>query len=1734
MLRATGSDAFEIIPEGGIEVTTSITDTNSNGYVKELRLSTTTLSSSLDTRIDNLSSSVVYQSETSSMTVLSSSYALTASFALNAGGGSEGRTYIHTQSSASTTWTVTHNLGEQYPAIVVFDSSDNVIVPGTITAVNDTSFTVTFPSAQTGKVSATVGGGLPFVSASFVDYVLAVNNDIPYWKGGVISGSAQIILTGTTGYSTFSSSVATTTLNIKNRVDSIEVKTGSYATTGSNLFIGTQTLSGSILPSVDNLYDLGSSTHQWRDVYISSGSLYIDGTKVISSTTQELQITTDSGQSIKILENGTDSIILQTADGDVELKSSGDGDILLDPTNGKIMLKGPVEILNGQKIQSSVGGTPVVFANDIVVSGSIELTGTIDGIDLTSFSSSANTRLTNLESSGGSLNSFTASANTRLGALETQSGSINSFTASANTRLGDLETESGSVRFDLNSHISSANGRLTSIETSTGSLNSFSSSTSTRLSSIEISTGSLNSFTSSTAGSLIAIQTSTSSLNSFTSSTAGSLIAIQTSTSSLNSFTSSTNTRLGALETSTSSLNTFSSSTNSKLTSIETSTASLNSFTSSTEGSLIAIQTSTASLNSFSSSTNTRLGVLETESGSIRTAFNSYTSSNDSTNTTQNNRLTALETSTSSLNTFSSSTNTRLGALETESGSIRTAFNSYTSSNDGTNTTQNNRLTALETSTSSLNSFSSSTNSKLTSIETSTGSLNTFSSSTNTRVGALETESGSIRTAFNNYTSSNDGTNTTQNSRLTSLEGKTGSYATTGSNTFIGDQTITGSLFISQNLIVGGSSSINFVSQSTLNIGTNLITVNAQNPGTRFGGLAVIDSGSSPTVSGSMLFDSINDQWIFVHQAIAGSPTTSSVVLMGPESFNSLGSEIYPTTNRVVKSINSEHLGDSNISDTGTKVSINSNTEITGTFVATGTALVSGSAQISFNGITDKPTLVSGSSQITFLSISSIPSGLVSGSSQVLNGSGVWSGSAQLPSGTVSGSSQVLNGSGVWSGSAQLPAGVVSGSSQVLNGSGVWSGSAQLPSGVVSGSSQITYSSISGIPTGIVSGSSQVSFGGISGVPSGLVSGSSQVAFGSLSGLPSGIVSGSSQISFGSISGVPSGLVSGSSQVAFGSLSGLPSGLVSGSSQISFGSISNIPSGLVSGSSQISFGSISGLPPGLVSGSSQISIASTSGFGTYINQALLTTSTPTFSTVSATTFTGALSGNATTASSTQRLDDVNNYTWSQSSLPQSYSEGMQLSFVGPSAGEGSWQSYGTVINARTYSGGGGSLQMYVPYGPGNGGTALQVRFGDYSAPSYGNQWTAWKTLLQSDNYNSYAPTLTGGGASGTWGINITGNAATATSATDSTKLPLAGGTLTGDLRFNNAGYGRIAFTDNYHGLILRGNPNNAAGDITAGDVTSLVQHSGDFRFYRTNGSINEVYFQVNATAPYWRGNVIYHAGNIPTWNQNTSGTAGSISGFNNPTTSATANTIAYRDSGGDLYARYMFAVHFNQSGGNSENPTIGQIWTQNTTDNYCRKSTPAHFISQLGLITTSNIGSQSVSYANSAGSAPNASNQNSAYLVTPGEGNGLKFWASDAYKISMGVSSVYQYGTVTDYSIKTQMNAGDPGRGFTWGREGVVPIASLNATSGNMQLAGSLTTGGSILPLSNNSVNLGSASLGWANVYTNDLHLSNMNKPEGNDIDGTNGNWTIQEGAENLYIINNNNGKKYKISLEEI
>ena len=71
-----------------------------------------------------------------------------------------------------------------------------------------------------------------------------------------------------------------------------------------------------------------------------------------------------------------------------------------------------------------------------------------------------------------------------------------------------------------------------------------------------------------------------------------------------------------------------------------------------------------------------------------------------------------------------------------------------------------------------------------------------------------------------------------------------------------------------------------------------------------------------------------------------------------------------------------------------------------------------------------------------------------------------------------------------------------------------------------------------------------------------------------------------------------------------------------------------------------------------------------------------------------------------------------------------------------------------------------------------------------------------------------------------------------------------------------------------------------------------------------------------------------------------------------------------------------------------------------------------------------------------------------------------------------------------------------------------------------------------IYPSSNNTYDLGSSSYRWRNLYTNDLNLSN--EGSSNDVDGTWGDWTIQEGESDLFLKNNRSGKKYKFNLTEV
>ena len=126
---------------------------------------------------------------------------------------------------------------------------------------------------------------------------------------------------------------------------------------------------------------------------------------------------------------------------------------------------------------------------------------------------------------------------------------------------------------------------------------------------------------------------------------------------------------------------------------------------------------------------------------------------------------------------------------------------------------------------------------------------------------------------------------------------------------------------------------------------------------------------------------------------------------------------------------------------------------------------------------------------------------------------------------------------------------------------------------------------------------------------------------------------------------------------------------------------------------------------------------------------------------------------------------------------------------------------------------------------------------------------------------------------------------------------------------------------------------------------------------------------------------------------------------------------------------------------------------------------------------------------------------------------------------------------------KVKLGAGDDLQLYHNGTDSYVSNSTNNLRIGNTHsnnikfftnnsVRWNISGDGTFLPDSNNAYDIGTSSYRVRNIYTNDLNLSN--EGGANDVDGTWGSYTIQEGAEDLFLINKRSGKKYKFNLTEV
>jgi len=309
-----------------------------------------------------------------------------------------------------------------------------------------------------------------------------------------------------------------------------------------------------------------------------------------------------------------------------------------------------------------------------------------------------------------------------------------------------------------------------------------------------------------------------------------------------------------------------------------------------------ALEAATASLEAFTSSQETKNQTLATLTGSYDSKFSTlatYTASVDNDIANLEAFSASQETKDATLATYTASVNNDIANLE--------AFSASQETKDAT-----------------LATYTGSIDSKWTTLENVTASILSFTSSQETKNSTLATLTGSIASE-----------QTAQNNRLSTIESFTGSYATTGSNVFYGTQTITGSLYITNDLVVYGSSSLLNVTASVLQLGDNTIVLNTATPAIRFAGIDVIDSGSTQA-TGSLYWDSLRDHWISVRPSSSTEVANTAVLIYGPMNTGSIGDETLLTAGKIPVAEGEDHIADSIMSQAGGKISIAGGLDVIG------------------------------------------------------------------------------------------------------------------------------------------------------------------------------------------------------------------------------------------------------------------------------------------------------------------------------------------------------------------------------------------------------------------------------------------------------------------------------------------------------------------------------------------------------------------------------------------------------------------------------------------------------------------------------------------------------------------------------------------------------------------------------------------------------------------------------------
>jgi hypothetical protein len=445
--------------------------------------------------------------------------------------------------------------------------------------------------------------------------------------------------------------------SLDGRLDKLEQTSGSLNTFSSSALIRLSNLeqtSGSHIIRLNNLESKSASV----DISITELNSYTSSLKT-ALTASGADITINGNLTVKGTTTQIDSTTLNIGDNIIELNYGGSqtlSGIYTKDATGTLSSGSLLWNSTTDRWIAGVSGsesTILLAGGDGVLSGSTDFSAFSTSVDsrlsnLQSKSASVDISITNINSTTASLNISISNLNTATASLYTSASLMTASIASLTASVSALQAFSGNVnvRFDnLQTYTTSVDGRFTTLGNYTGSVENRFTTLGNLTSSILIWTGSVN-----------------DRLTNLESKSA----SVDTSITNINSFTASVNTKFGTLQTYTSSIN-------SDLASIHQTTSSLNSFTASA---YVSFSLMTSSIDELEDRVNYIYGVSGLGGGNPLLPLNQFSAS-------AKISIANLESFTSSIDT---TIKTKLNAEGVISGAAQiliTELNGYDDYNDG-------------------------------------------------------------------------------------------------------------------------------------------------------------------------------------------------------------------------------------------------------------------------------------------------------------------------------------------------------------------------------------------------------------------------------------------------------------------------------------------------------------------------------------------------------------------------------------------------------------------------------------------------------------------------------------------------------------------------------------------------------------------------------------------------------------------------------------------------------------------------------------------------------------------------------------------------------------------------------------------------------------------------------------------------------------------------------------------